>query len=85
MDRSALQIYKAIGTVQGVIANATTLDEALREGLKAIVENSGADGGAIWYADEDGDLLRPFFWIGPVDLTSRRLRWTSPPRSRSCR
>ena len=71
MENSTLQIYKSIGAVQGAIANATTLDEALREGLKAIIENAGADGGAIWYADTDGARLRPFFWIGPVDLTSR--------------
>ena len=72
MENSALQIYRAIGTVQAAIANATTLDEALREGLKSIVDNAGAEGGAIWYADAtDGNKLRPFFWIGPVDLTSR--------------
>ena len=72
MENSALQIYKAIGAVQSVIANATTLDEALREGLKAIVEHASAEGGAIWYADKtDCNRLRPFFWIGPVDLTSR--------------
>ena len=36
------------------------------------MENAGADGGAIWYADkDDNNRLRPFFWIGPVDLTSR--------------
>ena len=72
MGNSALQVYKVIGAVQGVIANATTLDEALQEGLKAIVAQSGAEGGAIWYADKsDDNRLRPFFWIGPVDLTRR--------------
>ena len=72
MDNSMLQYYKAIGAVQQVIANATTLDEALQEGLKAIVENAGAEGGAIWYADKAGDgKLHPYFWIGPVDLTRR--------------
>ena len=72
MENSALYIYKAIGAVQSIVANATTLDEALQGGLKAIVEHAGADGGAIWYADKtDGNRLRPFFWIGPVDLTSR--------------
>ena len=47
MENSALQIYKAIGVVQSIIANSTTLDEALQESLKAIVDNAGADGGAI--------------------------------------
>jgi len=72
MDSSMLQYYKAIGAVQSVISNATTLDEALQGGLKAIVENSGADSGVIWYADQAGDgTLHPYFWIGPIDLTSR--------------
>ena len=72
MEKSALQIYKAIGAVQGIIAQATTLDEALQESLKALIDNAGAEGGAIWYVDKtDGLRLRPFFWIGPVDLTRR--------------
>ena len=71
MDKSMLQYYKAIGAVQNIIANSETLDEALQGGLKAIIANAGADGGAIWYADKTGEVLRPFFWIGPVDLTSR--------------
>ena len=72
MDNTLLQYYKAIGAVQGIIANATTLDEALQGGLKAIVENAGAESGVIWYADKAGDgLLHPYFWIGPVDLTRR--------------
>lgn len=72
MDSSALKVYRAIGVVQSIIANSTTLDEALQNSLKAIIENAGAEGGAIWYADKtDGNRLRPFFWIGPVDLTRR--------------
>ena len=72
MENSALLIYKAIGAVQNIISNATTLDEALQDSLKAIVSHSGSQGGAIWYADKsDGNRLRPFYWIGPVDLTRR--------------
>lgn len=72
MDNSMIQYFKAIGAVQGVISNATTLDEALQGGLKAIVDNAGADSGVIWYADKAGDgKLHPYFWIGPVDLTRR--------------
>lgn len=72
MDKSLLTYYKMLGEVQGVIANATTLDEALQGGLKTIVESAGAESGVIWYADKQGDgALHPYFWIGPVDLTSR--------------
>ncbi len=72
MESTMLQYYKAIGAVQSIIANATTLDEALQGGLKAIIENAGADSGVIWYADKAGTgALHPYFWIGPVDLTNR--------------
>ena len=72
MENSMLQYYKAIGAVQSVIANATTLDEALQGGLKAILENSDAQGAVIWYADKfNGNKLHPYFWICPVDLTRR--------------
>ncbi len=72
MDSSTLGYFKTIGEVQGVIANATTLDEALQGGLKAIVDNAGAECAVIWYADKAGDgRLHPYYWIGPVDLTSR--------------
>ena len=72
MDKAVVAYYKAIGAVQSVISNSATLDEALQGSLKAIVENSGADGAVIWYADkEDNNRLHPYFWIAPVDLTRR--------------
>ena len=72
MDSSILSYYKTIGEVQSTIANSTTLDEALQGSLRIIVDNVGADAAVIWYADKmDEEMLRPFFWIGPIDLTSR--------------
>ncbi len=69
MDSSLLSHYKTIGAVQNAISNAVTLDEALREGLKAIVDNSEAESAVLWYADDQDDgLLRPYYWICPVDL-----------------
>ena len=72
MDKSIVGYYKAIGAVQSVIANASTLDEALQGGLKAILDNIDAEGAVIWYADKaTKNQLHPYFWIAPVDLTSR--------------
>ena len=71
MDSSLLASFRTIGAVQSAIANASTLDEALQGGLKAIVDNAGAEFAVIWYADKAGDgNLHPYYWIGPVDLTS---------------
>ncbi len=72
MEKTMLQYYRAIGEIQNVISNASSLDEALQGGLKAIVDNVGAESGVIWYVDKAGDgKLHPYFWIGPIDLTSR--------------
>ena len=70
MDQHVLNAYRALKDAQNAISRAETLDEALREGLKAILANCVAKTGVIWYADEYSDSpLRPFFWIGPTDLT----------------
>ena len=70
MDKSLLSHFRTIGAIQSAISAATTLDEALKSGLRAIVENSSAEYAVIWYADKEGDdRLRPYYWIGPVDLT----------------
>ena len=72
MDNSVLRYYKTIGEIQGVIANATTLDEALQGGLHAIMENVEAGAAVLWYADDEEEAsLRPYYWIGPLDMTSR--------------
>ncbi len=72
MDKAGVEYFKAIGAVQGVISNAPTIDEAIRSSLRVIVDRSGAESAVIWYMDARGDgELHPYFWIGPVDLTSR--------------
>ncbi len=77
MDSSMISAYRALNEAQAAIARAQTLDEALQEGLKAILKNCKAESGAIWYASsmgDDGDnpscILHPYFWIGGSDLTS---------------
>ena len=75
MDASILSYYKTIGEVQNAISNATTLDEALQSGLRIISEQCNSESAVMWYAGEgeDGEKeLRPFYWLGPVDLTQRK-------------
>ncbi len=71
MDKSVLEYCKVIGEVQACIANVDTLDEALQAGLRIIVGNCNAESAVIWYVDEQSATLRPYYWIGPLDLTSR--------------
>ena len=73
MDSMIARYFTTLGEVQSIIANATTLDEALQNSLRCLVQNAGAEIAVIWYADkQEGEgHLRPYYWIGPVDLTSR--------------
>lgn len=71
MEQALLGYVKTISEVQTCIANATTLDEALQGGLRIIVEQCKSDVAVIWYADDATSTLRPSYWIGPIDLTSK--------------
>lgn len=72
MDKAFVKYYQAIGEIKMVIANSQTLDEALRGGLKVIVDSCGAQTAVIWYLDKHGDgRLHPYYWIGGNDITSR--------------
>lgn len=72
MDISNIKIFKTIGEIQSAISSASTLDEAIRTGLKKILENSIADYAIIWYAVKNSgqSILKPYYWICPADLTS---------------
>ena len=70
MDQSMLRTYQMMARVQNIISNSETIDVALRDGMRAIVEEMDAEGAILWYA-EDG-ALRPYFWVGPIDITSER-------------
>ena len=71
MDGSLLSNYQTISKIQTVISQSATLDDALHEGLKTIVDNVGASSATIWYADKaQGNVLHPYYWIGTSDLTS---------------
>ncbi len=72
MEANMMNYYLAIGKVQKCIANAETLDEAFQGSLRIIVENCNAEQAVIWYADKsDDEKLHPYYWISPVDLTSK--------------
>lgn len=70
MEQNALKYYSIIGRVQNTVSQAQTLDEALRKGLKVIVDCSAADFGVICYKNTSDGRLHPYYWICPVDLTT---------------
>ena len=70
MDASVVNTYRALNEAQNAIRHADTLDQALQNGLRILVRGCGAACAAIWYVDPSDRRLRPYFWIGPSDLTS---------------
>ena len=72
MDRSMLRTYQTMARVQNIISSSDTLDSALRDGTRTIADEMDAEGAILWYAEND--VLRPYFWMGPLDITSERRR-----------
>lgn len=69
MDNQLMTTYRTMGHVQQAIANAQTLDEALRNCLRTIAREMGAENSVIWYAEGSEQVLRPYFWLASCDLT----------------
>ena len=67
-----LHQFRTIGEIQSCISKADSLAQALREGLAVIVRECGVEAAVVWRADgAESPVLRPVFWMGPEDLTSR--------------
>lgn len=62
--------YKIIGELHTLVSRVDSLDKALRAGLSKIQESFNFDVSALWY-QADGKIIRPFYWHGAYDLTSK--------------
>ena len=72
MDSKTLQHYRAIGKVQTIVAQATTLQEALHNGLDIVMKECKVDYVVVWYEDVEKDsILHPYYWVCPLDLTNK--------------
>lgn len=73
MDNSTLKYFKIIGEIQTIIAKANTLEEALKGGLKSIMQSCGVDYAVFWYKDVD-EILHPYYWICPKDFSLKKYK-----------
>lgn len=65
------EYYKVIGMLQMVIANATVMEDVLRECISIIKNEYHLDDAVVWYKEvDDSNTLNPNYWICPMDLTS---------------
>lgn len=68
VDKSTINAYRAMAHVRSAAPEASTFDEALRIGLKSLASDMGISMAVLWYVEPDGKTLRPYFWIGNIDL-----------------
>lgn len=71
MNKKDLRYYKTIAQLQQAISKATTIEDAIREGLEIIHQLAHIDCSVVWYFDGLNDQkLHPYYWMCPLDLTS---------------
>jgi len=68
MENGMLKYYKIIGQINAVISKSDTLNDALKNSLKALIDLCNANYVVIWYRDKQ-DVLHPYYWICPCDLS----------------
>ena len=64
------KMYKTIGNIYQEVSNSKSSDEALRKCLKLIVDSSSASHAVLWYLDSKDNVIHPFYWLCPMDLSS---------------
>lgn len=72
MDKTMLKYFKTIGDIQTSVSRASTIKEALQNGLSIIIKECGVDYAVVWGEDVKGDsVLHPYYWICPIDISFR--------------
>ncbi len=65
---------QVIWEISRLLQDAESLENALRESLRKVVQVVGAEAGSIWTYDRMGtERIHPSFWIGGADLTGMSL------------
>lgn len=70
MNSELLAYYRIIGQIQKNVQVAATMEDAVKGGLRIIEREFPCDEIILWYADESGELLHPYFWLGDRDFTT---------------
>lgn len=70
MTDELMKYYGAIGRITTAVNRAETLEEALTESIKVIINTFPSDYCVVWYADEAKAELRPYHFIGARDITA---------------
>lgn len=72
MNQNELKLYRTLGKIHSLVSTASSFDEAIRGESRVIVESGIADHVVVWCVNREKDSgCYPYYWICPVDLTSR--------------
>lgn len=69
MNTNDLKYYQLIGKTTSAVARSSDLEEAIRVSLKSFIDSGLIDYAVCWCIDEAQNILRPYYWICPVELT----------------
>lgn len=68
MNKEDLRYFKLISRLQSAVGKSESYYDAVRNGIKVILEQSCADYAVVWHCE--GAAVRPYYWLAPVDLSS---------------
>ncbi|MCR4922401.1 MAG: hypothetical protein K5931_00105, partial [Lachnospiraceae bacterium] len=71
LKKEILDYYVTIGHLYNLVLKASDIDDALHKGLKVMDETFSVDALILWYKKKEESCLRPYFWYGPLDITSQ--------------
>lgn len=65
-----MSIFKTIGEIITSISKEESFDSAIKNSLKIITNQLNIDYAVLWYFSKEDNLIHPYYWICPYDLTS---------------
>lgn len=68
MDKKYLKYYKAIGEINNIINNSSSIDEVFKRSLRLIMTALDVKHAVVWYKD-DKEILHPYYAVCSIDLT----------------
>ena len=73
MEKETYKYYKALAQIQNVISVCETPEDAIKAGIKIVMQQSAADAVTVWYQNQEDGVIYPYYWIGPIDLTVKKV------------
>lgn len=65
-----MSVFKTIGDIIKTVSREKTADNAIKNSLKIITSQLNIDYAILWYFSKEDNLIHPYYWICPFDLTS---------------